>query len=1277
MRRRIFIILLLLLTTALCWSIAAWRYTNRGAAGNPSTAAQSIEQDLHRRYTALENLLSDKALLERFYEGRESAEDFRQWTGVPFALFLYENGELRAWNSGTVPAPEPLPLQQAGALVTSATGCSIRIARGLAPGQSLVAMLPVKWVYAVENQYLTARFAASPAIPTEIEVVAQPVHRGYQLRGPQGADWGYVHLPATATVSPIAPRTSTILLALFGLLCFAAVVHAGMLWTLNRVGRRWALLVPLIVVGGLRALTYALPLPFGLRELPLFSSDLYGFSAALPSLGDLFVNALCLLAIAGFAAAHGPAGYHSKRSILRRGGDALGAVPILAAIAAVSFLTVRIIQSLVVDSQIPFDVGRFHTANEYTVWGFVSLGALAAGTALLLKVLGDMATALMPQGVFRYSLLVAISLLLGFGLFDGIGPAALVIAVALWTPFFILLLERPWSVHFNVASAPRIIAAMVLLAFSVGSLLQYFLNLRTYEKDMVAFAEQVVGQEDPIMEYIVSDALQALASEPDIREFLRAPNPERRPQLDARLEVVYLTKNLTDYSARLYFFGASGQPLFNRDTASQREFEERLAIGIPKGTDGLFYNPTATHGRHYTARIRITDALGSDTIGTLYIDLALRRTIAETVYPELLQPEGVQGTSRGSGYPYAVYAGGLPVTQTENYSFPDAAPATGGVPGPIYRSRDGRRELWYTSPGSTPSTPTTGDSSIDANISVGARTAAALQANSGARVAIVVGPRSRSRDSAALFSYLFAVLVMLAGIAVLYRAVLKWGRRRLPSRAAAIPRLSLRQSIHLAMLGLVFLSLVAVGVVTVVLFNSHYREDNEEQLRSTVSVVARSLRQSSSWRLASGADQVDSIARSPRIRYRLAAIAEAQKSDVSLFGIDGILAASSQEEIYVRGLLPRQMRPDAFRALRAGQPVVLQRERVGDFTYQSAYTPLRSDEGNVLGYVNVPFFSSEKELNDQISGLLVTLINLYALLFLLATGLAYLITRGLTRTLAIITERFRKLSLHRNETLDWPYDDEIGLLVGEYNKMVKQVEENAASLVRSEREGAWREMARQVAHEIKNPLTPMKLQIQYLQRALHEGRDDVRRLAERVSGTLVEQIDNLSRIASEFSDFARLPEAQPEVLELSPLLRRTADLHRAEGHVDISVVLPTQTVMVRADHSHLLRALTNLVQNAVQAIPDDRKPHVRILLETGERLAIVRIADNGRGILASEQAKIFRPYFTTKSSGTGLGLAMTRQMVEGWGGRIWFKSEEGAGTEFFMEIPLAAPADAA
>ena len=236
--------------------------------------------------------------------------------------------------------------------------------------------------------------------------------------------------------------------------------------------------------------------------------------------------------------------------------------------------------------------------------------------------------------------------------------------------------------------------------------------------------------------------------------------------------------------------------------------------------------------------------------------------------------------------------------------------------------------------------------------------------------------------------------------------------------------------------------------------------------------------------------------------------------------------------------------------------------------------------------------------------------------------------------------------------------------------MVKKVEESTSLLAQSERESAWREMARQVAHEIKNPLTPMKLNIQYLQQALKTNHPNARQLTENVAASLIEQIDNLSHIASAFSDFAKMPEAQPEEIVLNELLSKAVELYRNNTRIHVQFEEAGPLLKVYTDRSQLLRVFTNLIQNAVEAIPEEREGHISVRLEQEGNNARITVTDNGEGIPEEVIEKIFSPYFTTKGSGTGLGLAMTRRIIEFWKGRIWFETEAGTGTSFFIRLPL-------
>ncbi len=261
-----------------------------------------------------------------------------------------------------------------------------------------------------------------------------------------------------------------------------------------------------------------------------------------------------------------------------------------------------------------------------------------------------------------------------------------------------------------------------------------------------------------------------------------------------------------------------------------------------------------------------------------------------------------------------------------------------------------------------------------------------------------------------------------------------------------------------------------------------------------------------------------------------------------------------------------------------------------------------------------------------------------------------------------------------NEPIDWNSKDELGDLIHQYNHMIGQLEENTRKLRQSEREGAWREMARQVAHEIKNPLTPMKLSIQHLLRVQEAQPERVVPLLQRTAHTLIEQIDSLSRIASEFSNFAQMPKADNRPVNLNELLQKAFDLFEKNqpGNLDLYLSLPEKTCTVFGDKEHLVRVLNNLITNAIQAIPDTRRGEVSILMDIRSNLQhiLIEIRDNGSGISEAAQEKVFSPYFTTKNSGTGLGLALTKNMIEAMGGEIYFRTVPDQGTSFFIVLPL-------
>jgi signal transduction histidine kinase len=469
-------------------------------------------------------------------------------------------------------------------------------------------------------------------------------------------------------------------------------------------------------------------------------------------------------------------------------------------------------------------------------------------------------------------------------------------------------------------------------------------------------------------------------------------------------------------------------------------------------------------------------------------------------------------------------------------------------------------------------------------------------------------------------------------------------------------------------------------------------------------------------------------------RSTLAALAKnvavLTETDLNLYDAHGELLASSQPLIFDAGLLGPLLNPQAAVALRErnGQRALLT-ERAGSLSFNALYLPVRAsaeeavvadlaghaighgdlrpaagsaseakpggpglrapeapitDEtalptGPILGYIGIPFFDSEKELNTKLTELFTTILNIFTLMFLLFLGLAFVAARQLTAPLKLITEKLTQTTLTgENELLDYPSsDDEIGLLVREYNTMLTKLEASKRELAAQEKEAAWREMARQVAHEIKNPLTPMKLSLQFLQKAIAERRANAEELIGRISQTLITQIDVLSDIATSFSTFTNLPAMRPERLDIAAVLRRCAALHQPDANDGaLELHLPPDAesgcYIVYADENLLVRTFNNLLINARQAVPEDREPHIRVsLTPVGVGTVRVAIHDNGAGIPAEVHEKVFVPNFTTKETGSGIGLAVARRGIESAGGRIWFETKVGIGTDFFIELPLA------
>jgi len=481
-------------------------------------------------------------------------------------------------------------------------------------------------------------------------------------------------------------------------------------------------------------------------------------------------------------------------------------------------------------------------------------------------------------------------------------------------------------------------------------------------------------------------------------------------------------------------------------------------------------------------------------------------------------------------------------------------------------------------------------------------------------------------------------------------------------------RKSLRIRIQITIIGVVLFTLMIVGGGTIAFNIWQYRSNHQQALIDKINSISVELDM-----LMSETNQFDDL-NTGYLNRELLRISEVFWIDINLYDLSGRMRASSRPEIFDKGLISGYMDNTAIHFLSLYQPTrFLHREHIGEMEYLSAYVPLINRSGKNIGYINIPYFTHEKQFRQQITTFVLAFVNIYVFLLMVSIFVAYYLSGRITDPLKLIRENLRKMQLgKKTKPIRYHSDDEIGLLVAEYNNKLKELAHSADLLARNERELAWREMAKQIAHEIKNPLTPMKLNIQFLQRAGFEDANDYRAKVKKVTDTLIEQIDNLSAIASAFSNFAQIPNARNELFDLAQRLKETIELYEHTGQSEIITRFdPSKPLWAYADKEQFSRAIINLMRNAIQSIADDQKGKIEIDLYPEENYAIISITDNGRGIDEALRESIFMPNFTTKTSGTGLGLAITKNIVQNFNGEIRFDSVIGQGTVFFIKIPLA------
>ncbi|MCO6459928.1 MAG: GHKL domain-containing protein [Saprospiraceae bacterium] len=540
-----------------------------------------------------------------------------------------------------------------------------------------------------------------------------------------------------------------------------------------------------------------------------------------------------------------------------------------------------------------------------------------------------------------------------------------------------------------------------------------------------------------------------------------------------------------------------------------------------------------------------------------------------------------------------------------------------------------------------------------------------MQASPGENYTIIVGRELLGLlKPVSLCSLLIVILLFL----IICLAIVNSYFRILPDGLPILlpGQFNLRQRIEYSIILVIMISFVIIAVITGNYFRNLSLRMEESRLKDKIFSIATDVEAVlNKTRL----DSLDAL--------MMQKIALNHRTEYSIYNFKGreVFNARPPDR---RGRHWRMMPPNPYLSLSVDNRSILFDLSSDKRSIRAAYVRLNRSADFNPAWIAVPYSEANTSSFFAASDFLGTLLNVYIFLLLVAGGIAYFVANSVTKPLVRLMENLKQIKLgKKNEQLQWEQQDEIGTLIYEYNNMINQLEESADLLVKSEREGAWRDMAQQVAHEIKNPLTPMKLSIQYLERKIMMlSGDEARQIVKDTAKTIIEQIDNLASIASEFSNFAKMPAPVIEQLNFNEMVTSIYELFRKKDDVVFSLRVPMDDVMILADKSQMMRVLNNLLQNAIQSIPHDRSGRIDLELRTIGHHAVLSVKDNGEGIPKEMHQKVFYPRFTTKNSGMGLGLAMCKSIIDSVHGTITFKTKLNAGTEFIISIPLAHNPDA-
>jgi signal transduction histidine kinase len=1214
--------------TAVVFFVAAY-FLSMSDFETRDSVIRKFEKKLHEKEKLLQTkidlfafALKDKSAADLFSNYALAHENLFEQDG--FIILAFYNDSLAYWSSNFMPISNTYSdLCNDERVVQLKNGWFeiLQSSKNMG-GFKVVGLILLKNEYAYQNHYLVNNYQPEFDLNKNIQIIYADSNAANTIKTNDGKYLCTFDF-TTARGSDKQSLTFIHFLNIIGWLLLIIYLRAECNYIIRKRGALIGIFSFIVFIFSFRLLSIFIHFPHSFYESDLFGPQYYGDASSfwLQSLGDFLINVFLIFYATWYACKN--TGAEQLLAIKNKNYKHI--------ILALLFLTLWFVSKKISDvfvglfqnSSISFNINDVFSLSFYSYCSFFIMGLVLFSYFLVLnKTIMLLAHSLASNSILKtiFVLTIAIHVIIChlLGLRD--------LILILWAPVLFLMAITFKHKKTNGYVFFGSVTMLSLLTFYAVHVLIKHRDLKDIESRKI-YVQKLADEQDPFAEYFFIDIEKKIAADTNLINTIQLSGSEFGKLFTEK----YFTGYWEKYDVKVCVFDTMCFPIFigsnpNRD--NHEYYEQSIRdVGLSAESQNYFAIENSSGKLNYIAKIPLyKDREQVQLYGHIYIELESKFVSEEIGFPELLLDREIGLNHLLNGYSYAKYKNERLINRFGkfNYSVSDQSFHSQSAD-TLIKNFENYNHVIHNTEGNT---------------------------------LVVLSKQNEGwRGFVTGFSYLFTFFSIILLVALSLRQA---------SRGFVFSQMSFKYRIQLLLVLIVLLSLVLFGSGTIYYIKQQYETKNSEHISEKIHSVLIELE----GKIGNDFTQTQNFRE--YTSYLLNKFSNVFFTDINLYDLNGNLFASSRPKIFDEGLISTKMNPIAFLNIAEHKrSEYIHDENIGKLNYISAYLPFYNRDGNLIAYLNLPYFAKQSELEKEISTFLVALINIYVLLFGLSIVVAIFISNYLTKPLKLVREKLSQIKLGKaNEPIYWKQHDEIGQLVGEYNRMIAELSKSAEMLGRSERESAWREMAKQVAHEIKNPLTPMKLSIQHMQRLINDKSPDIETKIKKLAKTLIEQIETLSNIATEFSNFAKMPKANNEVVLIHDIIYNSVQLHRNTSDCEIifTSVISEETKLF-ADKDQLVRVLNNLIKNATQAIPENRKGLINVALRKTENQILITVKDNGSGISDGVMEKIFVPNFTTKSTGMGLGLAMVKNIIESANGKIWFETKIDEGTTFYVSLP--------